>query len=39
MTSRLLPVLFSVYSLTARVVLDRLAERVVKLGSMPSRPG
>jgi hypothetical protein len=33
----LLPVLFSVYSLTARVVLDRLAERIVKLGSMPSR--
>lgn len=35
----LLPVLFSVYSLTAKVVLDRLAERVVELGSGPSRPG
>ena len=35
----LLPVLFSVYSLTAKHVLDRLAERVVQMGSVPSRPG
>jgi uncharacterized membrane protein (DUF485 family) len=35
----LLPVLFSVYSLTAKVVLDRLGERVVELGAGPSRPG
>jgi hypothetical protein len=35
----LLPVLFSVYSLTMKHVLERLGERVVELGSVPSRPG
>ena len=35
----LLPVLFSVYSLAAKYVLDRLAERVVQMGTVPSRPG
>lgn len=35
----LLPVMFSVYSLTARHVLDRLAARVVEMGSVPARPG
>jgi len=32
-------VLFSVYSLAAKHVLDRLAERVVQMGTVPSRPG
>lgn len=35
----LLPVLFSVYSLTGKHVLEGLAERIVQMGSVPARPG